>query len=1072
MNDYNLLDLFCQEIETQVSILKESLTTLRTQPSSLTDLEQATKAVHSIWGSAKFVEREAAANLAQIMKECFLAAQNSTVTLGDEQIDLLLHGCHLLLSIGKAAEVEFERWMSEHSWELSTTQKAISIFLGSGTTNVSFQKQEIATNISPSSISSSSESVVITTEAVTQSSISFIQELEPEINVRLNPWEEVQSISVISNALAEEIAPITVTASENLTRRQGEGGREQGEMTPSSRHRAERNMDLSPPLLLSGSRKDRQANVTGEVESPSISPLLPAPCSPASFSTTIVNDDGSMMDLFRLELETQVNLMNEGLLALENNPKSAQALETLMRAAHSIKGAARIVGLDAVVNLAHVMEDCFVAAQNKKITLNSDHVDILLSGVDLLQGISQVSNAELPNLLANQNAAFTLTQSAVAAILNPQVAPLPAGEVSQKQANTEIFPSPSLSQVIPDLIPSATTSLNQSPSPELLNHQATPVSLSSEEKNLATSASEQIPAQDRVVRVSAENLNRIMGLAGESLIEANWLQPHADSMMSLKWRLVELSRTLEKLQDTLDQGNYEQDGKQYLEEARHKEQECVNLLSDRLNELELYAQRTANLSDRLYREVITSNMRPFADGIQGFPRMIRDLARKLNKEVKLEIVGKATSVDRDILKKLEAPLTHILRNATDHGIELPQERTAAGKPSEGTIRLEAFHRGGMLVITISDDGRGINPENLRQKIIHKNLATSEMAAQFTDAELMEFLFLPGFSTAKEVTEISGRGVGLDIAKSMAQEVGGTVRAVSHAGKGTSFYFQLPLTLSVVRTLLVEISGKPYAVPLARIEQIVTLEQSEIAEVENRQYFTMNQQNIGLIAAHQVLELPESKQLSGSLSVVIISEQASIYGLVVDKFLGERDLVVRPLDSRLGKVRDISATSLLGDGSPVLIVDVSDMVRTIDAILNIGQLNKVRVETAAILDQRQKILVVDDSITVREMERKLLENRGYNVDIAVNGVEGWNAVRTNHYDLVISDIDMPRMNGIELVRQIKSHPRLHSLPVIIVSYRDRTEDRIQGLEAGADYYLTKSSFHDSTLINAVVDLIGR
>lgn len=991
MNNYNLLDLFCQEIETQVSILKESLTTLRTHPSSLTDLEQATQSVHSIWGSAKLVEREAAANLAQIMKECFIAAQNSTVILGEEQIELLLHASHLLLSIGKAAEVEFERWMSEHSWELSTTQKAISILLTSGTTNVSLQKQEIATNISPSSTFSSLESTVITTEAVSQSSISSVQELEPEINVTLNPWSEAQSTLVISNASTQEIPPITVAASENLT--------------------------------------------------------------------TIVSDDGSMMDLFRLELETQVNLMNEGLLALENNPKSAQALETLMRAAHSIKGAARIVGLDAVVNLAHVMEDCFVAAQNKKITLNSDHVDILLGGVDLLQGISQVSNAELPSWLANQNAAFTLTQSAATAILNPQVAPLPVAEVSQKKANTVISASLSLSQVTPDSI-------------ELLNHQATSVSFSSQEKSLTTSASEQTPAQDRVVRVNAENLNRIMGLAGESLIEANWLQPHADSMMSLKWRLVELSRTLEKLQDTLDQGNYEQDGKQYLEEARHKEQECVNLLSDRLNELELYAQRTANLSDRLYREVITSNMRPFADGIQGFPRMIRDLARKLNKEVKLEIVGKATSVDRDILKKLEAPLTHILRNATDHGIELPQERTAVGKPSEGTIRLEAFHRGGMLAITISDDGRGINPENLRQKIINKNLATSEMVAQFTDAELMEFLFLPGFSTAKQVTEISGRGVGLDIAKSMAQEVGGTVRAASLAGKGTSFHFQLPLTLSVVRTLLVEISGKPYAVPLARIEQIITLEHSEIAEVENRQYFTMNQQNIGLIAAHQVLELSASKELSGLLSVVIISDQASIYGLVVDKFLGERDLVVRPLDPRLGKVRDISATSLLGDGSPVLIVDVSDMVRTIDAILNIGQLNKVGVETTATLDKRQKILVVDDSITVREMERKLLENRGYNVDIAVNGVEGWNAVRTNHYDLVISDIDMPRMNGIELVRQIKSHPRLHSLPVIIVSYRDRTEDRIQGLEAGADYYLTKSSFHDSTLIDAVVNLIGR
>jgi two-component system sensor histidine kinase and response regulator WspE len=236
---------------------------------------------------------------------------------------------------------------------------------------------------------------------------------------------------------------------------------------------------------------------------------------------------------------------------------------------------------------------------------------------------------------------------------------------------------------------------------------------------------------------------------------------------------------------------------------------------------------------------------------------------------------------------------------------------------------------------------------------------------------------------------------------------------------------------------------------------------------------MNQQNIGLIAAYQVLELPEPPMHSGSLSVVVISDGANPYGLVVDKFLGERDLVVRPLDSRLGKVPDISATSLMGDGSPVLIVDVSDMVRSMDAILNTGRLTKLKVETKeTVSDGRKRILVIDDSITVREMERKLLENRGYKVDVAVNGMEGWNAIRTNSYDLVVSDIDMPRMNGIELVKQVKSHPRLHSTPVIIVSYRDRDEDRVAGLEAGADYYLTKSSFHDDTLFHAVVDLIGR
>ncbi|MEY2913191.1 MAG: hypothetical protein RLZZ184_2500 [Cyanobacteriota bacterium] len=740
------------------------------------------------------------------------------------------------------------------------------------------------------------------------------------------------------------------------------------------------------------------------------------------------------MDLFRLEAKAQVAILNHELLAIENNPQSSQILETMMRAAHSIKGAARIVNLDGVVELTHVMEDCFVATQAKTITLTPDNVDVLLQGVDFLQSISQLNDAELPDWLEKHQGDFINIRDNVAAILQPDT------PITNHQS----------------LAPSS-----QSP---IANHQSPVATV--EVENTAK-------YHNRVVDVSADNLNRIMGLAGESLIEANWLQPFADSMMSLKSRMLDISQHLEQLQEFLDQNLNDQQRKQYLVQVRQQKQECIDYITDRLNELELYVRRTANLSDRLYREVINSHMRPFEDGLQSFPRMIRDLARKLNKQVKLEIIGKSTPVDRDIIKRLEAPLTHILRNAVDHGIELPEERISSGKSPEGTIRLEAFHRGGILAITISDDGRGINREQLRQKVINKNLATADMVSQLSDPELMEFLFLPGFSTTKQVTEISGRGVGLDIARSMAQDVGGTIRATSQPGKSTSFHFQLPLTLSVVRTLLVEISDKPYAIPLARIDQIVTLERSEITYVENRQYFTMNAQNIGLIAAHQVLELPEVTQQNSSVSVIVISDQNSTYGLVVNRFLGERDLVVRPLDPRLGKVSDISATALLGDGSPVLIIDVSDMVISMNAILKGGSLSKVMMQAELESEtQYQKILVVDDSITVREMERKLLENRGYQVDTAVNGVEGWNAVLTKEYDLVISDIDMPRMNGIELVKQIKNHPRLNHLPVIIISYRDREEDKIQGLEAGADYYLTKSSFHDDTLINAVIDLIGQ
>jgi two-component system sensor histidine kinase and response regulator WspE len=574
------------------------------------------------------------------------------------------------------------------------------------------------------------------------------------------------------------------------------------------------------------------------------------------------------------------------------------------------------------------------------------------------------------------------------------------------------------------------------------------------------------------VRVTAENLNRLMGLAGESLVESRWTEPFANALRQLKRSQLELADTLERLREALTEVEVPEGVVEHVTAARRKVNECRQLLSERLIELELFARRSENLADRLYREAIASRMRPFDDGVQGFPRMVRDIARRLGKKVSLEILGRTTEVDRDILERLEAPLSHLLRNAVDHGIEPPEERQAVGKPEEGTIRLEAAHKGGMLSITVSDDGRGVELEHLRQKIVSKQLTTAEMAASLTEAELMEFLFLPAFSTKESVTEISGRGVGLDVVHDMAQEVGGTVRAVSEPGQGMHFYLQLPLTLSVLRTLVVAIAGEPYAFPLARIDRALMLPKGDINLLADHQYFTLDGQHIGLVSAHQVLEVREATPDGDTLPVIVVSDRLNCYGLVVDRFVGESDLVVQPLDPRLGKVPDISTAALMEDGSPILIIDVEDMVRSVDNLLFGRRLRKVgREASVAVSPARKRILVVDDSITVREVERQLLVNHGYEVEVAVDGMDGWNAVRVGHYDLVISDLDMPRMNGFELVSQIKNHPNLHALPVMIVSYKSSEEDRNRGLEAGANYYLTKSSFHDETLLQAVVDLIG-
>ena len=581
---------------------------------------------------------------------------------------------------------------------------------------------------------------------------------------------------------------------------------------------------------------------------------------------------------------------------------------------------------------------------------------------------------------------------------------------------------------------------------------------------------------DRVVRVTAESLTRLLGLAGEALVQTHRLPPLVDSLWRLKGKQTGLLETLQVLEDRISnrEGALTAADQDRLAKARTQANEGLQKLGEAVEAIEEFARQSENLSSRLHHEVLNSRMRPLADGVRGFPRLVRDLARELGKQARFEVAGETTGVDRDILDRLEAPLNHLIRNAVDHGLEMPEERRAAGKSARGTIHLEARHRAGMLQIILSDDGRGIDLERLRTKVVERGLTTAAMATRLSEAELLDFLFLPGFSTKEQVTEVSGRGVGLDVVHNMVRAVGGLVRVTARPGKGTRFVLQLPITVSVIRALLVEISGEPYAFPLSRIDRIFMLDRKDLHELEGKSHVMIDDQPVGLVEATAVLDLPTGQALSAGdlLPVVVASDRSHRFGVVVDRFLGERDLRVSPLDPRLGKVPDVNSSSVLENGWPVLIIDVDDLIRSIDNMLSGRRLGKLASE---IIEQKvraaKRVLVVDDSITVRELERQLLENRGYTVDVAVDGVDGWNAVRSSHYDLVVSDVDMPRMDGIQLVQHIKQDARLKAIPVVIVSYKDREEDRIRGLDAGANYYLTKSSFHDQTFLTTVADLIG-
>ena len=754
--------------------------------------------------------------------------------------------------------------------------------------------------------------------------------------------------------------------------------------------------------------------------------------------------DASLLELFSLEADAQTQVLSAGLLALERNPTQADQLEACMRAAHSLKGAARIVGVDAGVSVAHVMEDCLVSAQESRLFLQPEHIDALLQGTDLLMRIATPGNTVGP---ADIQAYVALMER----LLDPS------------QPMAQVVAPPPVATPLAQPLPSLEESLLLPPEPEV----APPVSSDAPRHNKRMTE-----GGERVLRVTAERLNSLLDLSSKSLVETQRLKPYLSSLQRLKRIQSNSARALDNLDGQLKTVDLSLEAQEALADARRLLSEAQLLLAEKSAELDEFGWQAGQRAQVLYDTALACRMRPFADVLAGQARMVRDLGRSLGKQVRLEIEGEKTQVDRDVLEKLEAPLTHLLRNAVDHGIEMPEQRLLAGKPAEGLIRLRASHQAGLLVLELSDDGNGVDLARLRDSIVERNLSPLETALRLSEEELLTFLFLPGFSLRDKVTEVSGRGVGLDAVQHMVRQLRGAVVLEQTAGQGSRFHLEVPLTLSVVRSLVVEVGEEAYAFPLAHIERMCDLEPDEIVQLEGRQHFWHEGRHVGLVAASQLLQRPPGQTSQDTLKVVVIRERDAVYGIAVERFIGERTLVVLPLDDRLGKVQDISAGALLDDGSVVLIVDVEDMLRSVDKLLNTGRLERIaRRAQQTVEAARKRILVVDDSLTVRELQRKLLLNRGYEVAVAVDGMDGWNALRSEDFDLLITDIDMPRMDGIELVTLLRRDTRLQSLPVMVVSYKDREEDRRRGLDAGADYYLAKASFHDDALLDAVVELIG-
>jgi two-component system sensor histidine kinase and response regulator WspE len=736
-----------------------------------------------------------------------------------------------------------------------------------------------------------------------------------------------------------------------------------------------------------------------------------------------------MVDLFRLEVDGQIQMLSDGLLLLEQDVNaSAQQWEELMRAAHSIKGAARMVEFGAVVRLSHALEDCFVAAQNSRIALQKENVNLLLTITDDIKKIVAEEETAILAWEAAHEDKIASQEAAIQSLIDSAASSPEAQHVEQK---TEV-----------ETAPKETTS----------------------ELPVRTRGAE------RALRVSPKRLNRIVGLAGETVVEGRRFSYQVHTLSQIKQQQQSLALELGRLNRKLADSDVSPALLGQYQQAFRLAEDLRESLAEQFTDMQTFERRANSLSDQLHYEVMASRMRPFSDLTQALPRLVRDLGRNLNKEVRINMSGLSTLVDRDVLERIDTPLKHLVQNAVDHGIEIPEVRETKNKSREGELRLQVSQSAGMLFIVLSDDGAGIDLDNLRQRIIRKQLATAAELEPLDEMELLDFLFVPGFSTRSDVTQYSGRGVGLDIVKDAVQKLQGSIHAYSTLGGGTRFQMLLPVSVSVIRVLHTQICGDSYAIPLGRIHRLLSIAKEDVDWENGSAKVLVDGHQASLVHANTLFGGEFPQQLADELSVVVIGQQPPYQAIVVERNLGEQEVAQQRLDHIFGDVDGISAAAQLDDGSLSLIVDCDDLARSIE---------KLRRDARSGVDdlvqraraRKPKVLIAEDSLQTRESQKSILLQRGYEVDVVSDGQAAWDALSNESYDLLVSDIDMPGMDGLALLEHLRGHEGSRETAVLLLSRLElgQVEERIAGDRRTV--YLNKADFDEQRFIHEIGSLLG-
>ena len=765
-----------------------------------------------------------------------------------------------------------------------------------------------------------------------------------------------------------------------------------------------------------------------------------------------MDDMKEIMEDFLIEAFELIEQIDHDLVELEANPEDLELLNRIFRVAHTVKGSSSFLNFDVLTELTHHMEDVLNKARKGELKITPDIMDVVLESVDMMKGLlesirdngsdaaagidiknicaslTQISEGEAPSVAPEApvtpapEPVKEPEPAAPAEEAAPEVSDAELSKLSDSEVEAEIErllkvrkaedqarrASKGIAPKSPEEIaPAASAASAPAPKPA-------PSRERDADKKVPAASSSSAVAQEQTIRVEVKRLDHLMNLIGELVLGKN--------------RLL-------KIYDDVEE-RYE--GEKFLEELN----QVVSSLSLVTTDIQLAVMKT--------------RMLPIAKVFNKFPRMIRDLSRELGKQIDLEISGEETELDKSIVEEIGDPLVHIIRNSCDHGIEDPETRKAMGKPEKGLVQLKAYNEGNHIVVEIVDDGKGLDADMLKAKSIEKGIITEREADAMSEKEAFGLIFKPGFSTAAKVTNVSGRGVGMDVVKTNIEKLNGIIDIESEVGKGTVMKLKIPLTLAIIQSLLVGTQEEFYAIPLASVLETVRVPIDDIYTIDGKNVLRLRDEVLSLVRLSDVFGVEKVFDGGDHTYVVIIGVAEAKLGIIVDTLVGQEEIVIKSMGDYLQNIPGIAGATIRGDGRVTLIIDVGAMMEMAkDIKVNI----RAEMEDSTKAKEKPsdyKVLIVDDSKMDRTIMQKSLEPIGVTIIEATNGVEALNIIKSGEhaFDAVLIDIEMPRMDGYTLAGEIRKYSKYRTLPLIAVTSRTSKTDRLRGVEVGMTEYITK------------------